>query len=481
MQEFSVLVLLTGCSFLYNPNDLPNAGAIDAKVFTDVAPDLPFADADPTMLRASGVQPPLIYEGQGVDNSRPAVLTISGANFVPGAIVAIAATNLGDTADLVLGAAVVAGDGNSIAVPVTANIMALVGGETAVPLTITISELGVSTTIAWSETALDELTAVTQLPPTQQRYSRVALAAAGTLPTGGPRVSLHSMSSISLAAFHADALTTAAGAGGCDSGPPSASGACPGGGGAGTSGALPSSGGGAGYLAKGGDGGAGTGGPIVGDAFVASYNNPANIASGGGGGGSTALATTANGGAGGGGGGTLELHADGDLTTAALTALGGAGSAGTGATGGGGAGGLVILRTGHTFAVASVDVTGGLGGSSLSGNAGSIGRIRVDAPLGSIAGAQAGPAFAIDTPLITAHQTLTVTIRIPSLVAFKLSQLDANSALTYVMPDPMSGTGTLDVPVRLANGWNKLCLTVPGGAYGDDIANECVEIAFMTP
>jgi len=490
----ALMILLSGCSLLYNPSNLPagaagdarpgddgalgDARVLDAPVF-DAPADAPFAVADPSLVRATSVQPALIYEGQGVDHSRPAVLTITGVNFVPGAVVAIAATDSRATADLTLGAVVVAADGNSLALPVTANVMPLVG-QGSVPLTITISERGFTTTIAWSETALDELTSVAQLPPTQQRYSQVAIAAAGALPTGGPRVRVHSMSSISLAAFHADATTTAAGAGGCSGGAPGAPGACPGGGGAGASGtapAVPTSGGGAGFVAQGGNGGAQTGGPIVGDPFVASYANPANVASGGGGGGSTLA--QANGGAGGAGGGTLELRADGDLTTAAITALGGAGSAGTGATGGGGAGGLVILRTGHTFAVASVDVSGGLGGSSLAGNAGSAGRVRVDAPLGSIAGAQLGAAFAIDTPLITTQHTLTVTIRIPSLVAFKLSRLDQDGQLLY-LPDQMSGTGTVDVAVPLINGWNRLCVTVPGGAYADDIANTCVELAFMT-
>jgi hypothetical protein len=131
--------------------------------------------------------------------------------------------------------------------------------------------------------------------------------------------------------------------------------------------------------------------------------------------------------------------------------------------------------------VASVDVSGGLGGASLATNAGSTGRIRVDSALTSIDGAQVGPAFGIDTPLITAQHTLMVNIRIPSLIAFKLSRLDQAGALVYLAPDPMSGTGTATIAVPLINGWNKLCLTVPGGLYADDIANECVDVAFMTP
>jgi hypothetical protein len=365
-------------------------------------------------------------------------------------------------------------------VPVTANIMPLVGGGTSIPLTITITELGVTTTIAWSETALDELTSITQLPPTQDRYSQVALAAAGTIAAGGTRVTIHSMSSMSFAALHADAALQTGGAGGCNGGNGGAPGACPGGGSAGTATtviAAGTAGGGAGFSAKGGDGGPGTGGPIVGDPYVASYANPANTASGGGGGGASLLG--AAGGVGGGGGGTLELHAEGDMMTAALTVLGGAGGAGTGSAGGGGAGGLVILRAGHTMAVASVDISGGLGG--VAGDSGSPGRIRVDAPNGSITGAQIGPAFALDTPLITAEHTLMIGVRIPSLVPFQFSQLDQNGTLTYVTPEPMSGTGTAAVAVTLVNGWNRLCLTVPGGLYADDIANECVEIAFMTP
>src|SRR5450432_608586 len=285
MRQILLFLLLGSCSLIYNPSNIHAADAhADDAGFADAPIDSPYVMADPSLVHAHDLQPSVIYEGQGVDHSRPAILTIRGVNFAAGATVAITPTNVGDTADLTIGTVVVAADANSLAVPVTANIMAL-GAGIGVPLTITITESGFSTTIAWTEVALDELTAVTQLPPTQQRYSRVALAAAGSLPTGGPRVAIHSMSSISLAAFHADALTTAPGAGGCTGGPPVALGACPGDGGAGAdavAAGVPTDGGGAGFLAKGGDGGPGTGGPIVGDPYVASYGNPANVASGGG-------------------------------------------------------------------------------------------------------------------------------------------------------------------------------------------------------
>ena len=90
-----------------------------------------------------------------------------------------------------------------------------------------------------------------------------------------------------------------------------------------------------------------------------------------------------------------------------------------------------------------------------------------------------GPAFAIFTPLVTDHHTLSIDLRLPSAVVFKLSRLDQRGELVY-LPDVMSETGTTSIDVPLINGWNKLCLTVPGGLYADDIANECVEIAFMT-
>ena len=196
-----MFVLLTSCSLIYDPSKIHagDGGSGDGG-FADAPVDTPYVTADPSMVHASDLMPAVIYEGQGVDNSRPAVLTIRGVNFAAGALVTIAPTNTGDTADFAVGATVVAADGHSLAVPITANIVTTLGGGATVPLTITVSEAGFSTTIAWTEVALDELTAVIQLPPTQQRYSRVALAAAGSLPTGGPRVTIHSMSSISLAA-----------------------------------------------------------------------------------------------------------------------------------------------------------------------------------------------------------------------------------------------------------------------------------------
>ena len=81
--------------------------------------------------------------------------------------------------------------------------------------------------------------------------------------------------------------------------------------------------------------------------------------------------------------------------------------------------------------------------------------------------------------MITDQHTLAVDLQLPSQIAFKLSRLDQRGVLVY-LPDVMSGTGIATVDVPLINGWNKLCLTVPGGLYEDDVANECIELAFIT-
>src|SRR5664279_2069794 len=98
MREILAVVVLSGCSLIYNPNTLKGGDGRDGAVAADDAPaDSPFVD--------SIVQPLRIYEGQGVDNSRPAVLTIRGTGFVAGGVtVTIAPTSSPDTADLTLGA-----------------------------------------------------------------------------------------------------------------------------------------------------------------------------------------------------------------------------------------------------------------------------------------------------------------------------------------------------------------------------------------
>src|SRR5450755_3377640 len=139
MQRILMLVLLTSCSLIYDPSKIHagDGGGSDGAGFADAPVDTPYVAADPSMVHASDLQPPVIYEGQGVDNSRPAVLTIRGVNFASGATVTIAPTNTGDSADLTVGTVAVAADAHSLAVPITANIMTTLGAGIGVPLTIT--------------------------------------------------------------------------------------------------------------------------------------------------------------------------------------------------------------------------------------------------------------------------------------------------------------------------------------------------------
>ncbi len=506
----AVVCVLSGCSLIYNPSNLPSP---DAKDFQDMHADSPLADADPSMLALSDLQPATIYEGQGVGNSRPAVLTIRGNNFVPGATVMITPTS--GSADLTLGDVVVAADGNSLAVPVTANLMD--GSASTVPLMITVAEDGVSQNIGWSENTLVELKTASQLTTgVMARYSMVNLTTPLIFGSGSGSgsgsaviaatapVIIHSMSTLTVGAIFASASATVPGPGGALAEVPAAQAAQAGWrrarparwaaratvsiraarGGSGAAGSAGGDGGGAGSLAMGGGGNGGT----KGDPFVTSYSaeQPGGGGGGGGGGGKALGAAGGAGGTGGVGGGIIELHADGDLTATSITAHGGAGTAGGttgggGGGGGGGAGGIAIIRAGHAIlgTPPTFDLAGGAAGGT--GNGGSTGRARCDVPSGTVANAQVGPAFAPTNPLITRDHTVTLAVRLPTGITFALTQLDQDGTLAPATTAASGSVdGTANVQVLLTNGWNHICLTVPGGIYTDDVANECIDVAFMS-
>src|SRR5690242_17035435 len=72
---------LSGCSLLYNPNNLP------APPTPDAAPDgaeidAYVADANPGLVELLDVGPAVLLEGQGVGGARPAVLVLVGHQLV---------------------------------------------------------------------------------------------------------------------------------------------------------------------------------------------------------------------------------------------------------------------------------------------------------------------------------------------------------------------------------------------------------------
>lgn len=516
------VVFASGCSLIYNPNniekppaDASDAQMIDAPMTADARIDAaPIFDANPAALTVEDAFPSVIYEGQGVDNSPPAILVISGHNFIPGATVSIS-PNTG----LTLGTPMVAANGDYIVVPVT---IAVDGSQstTTVPLTISVDEPGATTQMLAGKLTLQPLPTLSgssiPLPPAA-RYARINLTGTPTFSGSGP-VLLRSMSSITCgmaipAKGAMPTSTTAAGAagpGGCAGGGQGAMGGCAGvigGGGAGGGGG---GGGGGGYgtagTVGGGGGAGGAPGAAHGSPLIVSYQGTAadgadrNQASGGGGG-APVNNTLASGGGGGGGGGTVELTAGGDINCS-VDVSGGNGrdatstlSTAAAGGGGGGAGGVIVMRTDSgTITNTTLTASGGSGGAGAGGGAaggqGGAGRIRVDAP-GSLPPTaptgvvHRGLAFAAATSRVSTTDNPMVTILGAAGDVFDMYVVDTAGLEHNGEPQnqTIDSNGMKTVTVTLLPGYNRLCATLrPGMRASADpfsLADKCVEIAYL--
>lgn len=518
------VVFASGCSLIYNPNniekppiDATDAPMVDAEMTADARIDAaPISDANPAALTIEDATPSVIYEGQGVDNSAPAILVIKGHHFIPGATVSISPAT-----GLTLGTPMVSANGDYIMVPVT---VAVDGSQstTTVPLTISVDETGASTQMLTGKLTLQPLptlTGSTLTLPLAERYARVAITGAPTFAGTAGRVIIRSMSSITCAGIAAKGATPAstvaagaAGPGGCAGGGESATGGCSGvigGGGAGGA-AGGGGGGGGGYGtagAVGGGGGAGGAlGPKHGTPLIVSYDGSTadgadrNQASGGGGG--APANGLANGGGGGGGGGTVELTAGGDINCGAVNVSGGDGhdattTLGTAASGGGGggAGGVIVVRTDSgTITNTTLTTAGGAGGAGAGGGApggqGGAGRIRVDAP-GSLPTTaptgvvHRGLSFAAATMHVSTTDNPMVTLLGTEGDVFDMYVVDAAGLEHTGEPQnqTIDSNGMKSVVVTLLPGYNRLCATLrPGTRNKDDrfsLADKCVEIAYL--
>jgi hypothetical protein len=517
-------VFLSGCSLLYNPNnikpppvDASDAQDIDAEMMADASIDAPpIIDVDPTMLAVSDAWPAVIYEGQGVDNSAQAMLVIKGAHFAADATVSVSPMT-----DLTLGTPTISAHHDYIAVPITFAISATDTG--AVPITITVNETGASAPVTLagkvSVQYLKKLTNPALTLPLEERYSQVALTGAPTF-TGDltSPVIIRSVSSITCAsngtgAFNAKGGSTtntngaAGGPGGCGGGDEGAAGGCANplvGGGGSTSGG--NGGGGGGYGSMGQNGGS-TGGVAHGSALILSYagtdatGTDRNQASGGGGGTADGILLPSGGGGGGGGGGAVELTAGGDIKCGAIDVTGGTGAnaAGTltggGGGGGGGAGGVIVLRTDRgTITGAAMTANGGGGGnksgSGSNGGAGGIGRMRVNAP-GNLPAAtpsgalHRGLSFASSTMPIYTTPSPSVTLLGAAGDVFDMYVVDGAGVAHEGEPKnvTMDGSGMMALQVTLLAGYNRLCATIrPGTRNLTDrysLTDTCIELTYL--
>jgi hypothetical protein len=471
---------LSGCSLLYSPNNLDDKGT---------SPDAPIADANPALLRLDEMKSPPLLEGAGQDGSAPQILVVWGAQMTPAATITVEPTTPNANVAITVSNVSIAEDHNSFAALVTASYMDTVGEAAGpIPLTVTMSQPGAPTpvSIPWELHPLDELTTTgaQAAPPAGKIFSHVKVTGDVIFNPGAAPAIVKAVGGIDITGkVTANAMAMNAGAGGCNGGMPQLAGDCYGGG--------KPYGGGGGYAAKGadGNGNADSGGLESGDAYIKTYegtNAEANRAGGGAGGGNGLTA----GGVGGGGGGTIELTAGGNITVVGpIEATGaGGGNSGLGGTGaGGGAGGAVVVRAGNMLAhPMDVVLTGGDGGSGVtgSGGKGAVGRWRYDAPT-TTGTAPATPA-ATRGPILVRPSNPIFEMRRPQLM---IAGKNGDSVKVIITgPDGIGEEKTVTLQMEkqpftpstdLPIGLDTICVYVPNGRPSDDVAKNCIEVAFV--
>ncbi|MEO8549051.1 MAG: hypothetical protein ABI678_03740 [Kofleriaceae bacterium] len=505
-----MIPLLGACSFIYNPDHINRE--IDAQV-VDVEM---VVDVNPAGLALTYAYPSTINEGAGTGGARKALVVIRGEEIAPTATVTIKPMTGAET-QIIVDPPVIADDHRWIAATITVPVDPLqdeTGAHMTTPLALMITVdngEGHSVTMPAEALAvkwLDQLETPLGAPldPAAHKvYAAIDVMAAQSFAADSSlhRVELHSASSIT---FHAGITANAnginPGAGGCAGGPSDSVGATT----ASDGGPCSSGHVGAAGSTKGGGGGGyalpgdtSAGGLAGGDAIGEPQFSTVGVNVGGGGGGGNSTLSLVPGGAGGGGGGVIYLDAAGDVmltknttTSVSIAANGALGVAGglLAGAGGGGAGGTLLLRAGGILKIdGTVGITGAGGGGSgnTMGGAAHEGRIRYDAaqlmwgaPTG-YQGPQVIAAPSISTAQILAPGMITVSGQVGNSTDFM--------GLTYQkdgtpVPDSnftlLFGNGTAMPTVKLAPGYNRVCVHVPGGnILTAPESGNCVEVAFL--
>jgi hypothetical protein len=469
---------LSGCSLLYSPNNLDDKGA---------SPDAAIADANPALLRLDEMKSPPLLEGAGQDGSAPQILVVWGAQMTPTATITVEPATPNANVAITVSNVSIAEDHNSFAALVTASYMDTVGeADGPIPLTVTMSQPGAPTpvSIPWELHPLDELTTMgaQAAPPAGKIYSHVKVTGDVSFMPGPTRAIVKAVGAIDISGnVTANATGMMAGAGGCDGGASQQAANCYGGG--------QPFGGGGGFADKGTDGSADSGGMASGDSYIKTYESSnageTNRSSGGAGGGNL----TGGGGVGGGGGGTIELTAGGDIIVGgqieATGAMGGSSGLGTGA--GGGSGGVVVLRSGNMLKLPTdILVTGGAGGPGLgsanAGGAGSLGRSRYDA----VTTPGNAPAAAKRGPMLVRPPNAIFEMRKPQLSIVG----NTGDTVRVIITGPDGVGETKDIVLQQSSqpffpnaelpiGLDTICVYVPNGRPSDDVAKNCIEVAFV--
>jgi len=504
------VLALPACSILYNPNnvgdpvvpDAPSDVATDARAdaAVDAPPDSPTdAPSDAPQITLASAQPNLLDEGAGMGGSRPALVILTGTNFLGPTFTVDPIDDGGVMRNPAIVGSRIATSGTEVALALQVPVLTTVGqGNNTKVVRVKATQLGWDAMIDIPVKGLDELapTGTVDTATLRPLYSRATFASAVHF-TGTAPALVRVTSDITITAVvDVDGVGQAPGAHGCDGGAAATAGDCgAGGGGGGNSGlgGSPGGGGGFGTVGTGGAGSASPGGPgqVTGEALLISLTTTGTTAgnrgNGGGGGGG---ATLGGGGAGGGGGGVLELTAEGTINVSgngAVRARGGDGTAGGGVgggNGGGGSGGAIVVRSGNGIAstAAWISAPGGTGAGSNNTKAGDggAGRVRVDttnAVTGMVSGVTParGPAWTTTAPTIVT--TANVDLGIVGGAAQSYGVYLNGSAQPNVTTN---ASGAAVASLALVPGLNTACTTVaPAIGTGMPEATRCIDLVYL--
>lgn len=511
------VLALPACSILYNPNNLGDPAVPDAPIDSpidapDAAPDAPTdaaVDAPPDMptdappdapqITLATAMPNLLDEGAGIGGSRPALVILTGTNFISPTFTVSAIDDGGVSRNPAIVGSRIATSGTQVVLALQVPVLTTVGqGNNTKAVRITASQLGFDAMIDIPVKGLDELSpsGTVDTATLRTQYSRATFSSAVHF-TGAAPALVRVTSDITItAAVDVDGVGQAPGAHGCGGGAAATDGGCgAGGGGGGNSGLGGSPGGGGGFGSTGGNG-AGTaspggGGATTGEALLLSLTTlgttAGNRGNGGGGGGG---ATLGGGGPGGGGAGVIELTAGGTINVSgngAVRARGGNGTPGGGVgggNGGGGSGGAIVIRSGNGIAStgAWISAPGGTGAGSGNNKAGDggTGRVRLDTTTtatGLVTGVTPtrGPAWATNAPTFVGAANVDLGIVGGASQSYGVY---LNGA---AQPNVMTNaTGAATASLVLATGLNTACTTVvPAIGTGMPEATRCIDLVYL--
>jgi hypothetical protein len=149
----------------------------------------------------------------------------------------------------------------------------------------------------------------------------------------------------------------------------------------------------------------------------------------------------------------------------------------------------MVIVTGATVSTGSgsnagtITAAGGAGGGSSGnvGGAGSMGRVRWDAPTGTMpsttsASIARGPSFLTTSISVGSNSLELVGSPNTGFTSYATNSAGVQSNTSTAMFDT---GGSATIHPSLSPGWNHVCVFVAGGAAGSFQAERCIDVAYL--